>query len=304
MYLIAALRETRPNRDFVEWASKRSTRIPIDSQQLPESPIYYRLEGFRTINRLLSPRSGTYSLLNDLRILTSKFFVEHSVIPVKALQLLGESTESIAGFRDKIFALAPAVDKDFRDMHERYAYEALRLVSLIYAHALASRIPFSKAAIEITRTSRPTVFQRLAPSVPNPTLPGSNSIHIQIRDALIRTDTTECWGHLAGVLFWITLVAGAAANPGPIANEERHGEDEDGRKWLAAIAVRCSIVLSFEYGSAMMETLKRMVGIEAVLSGSSEPPQRTNGSCVGPVEPPEIQMQRGFADFAQEFMRI
>ena len=139
---------------------------------------------------------------------------------------------------------------------------------------------------------------------------------IQIKKALMRTDTSHCWDHLAGVLFWVALVAGATANPGPIANEERVGEDEDARKWLTAIAVRCCIVLSFQYGHAVLETLKRVVAIEAVLGrrGSSarslspdsvnrvSTPEGHEQRVFGPAEPPPLQ--RGFADFAQDFMTI
>ena len=136
------------------------------------------------------------------------------------------------------------------------------------------------------------------------------------QNALMRTDLSFCWDHLAGVLFWVSLVAGAAANPGPMANEERVGVDEDTRKWLTAVAVRCCIVLSFEYGHAVLETLKRMVSIETVLgqsvsaSGSKTPESTSRPSTsaepehptLGPIEPPPLHM--GFQDFAQEFMSI
>lgn len=122
------------------------------------------------------------------------------------------------------------------------------------------------------------------------------------------------WDHLIGVLFWATLLAGAAANPGPIANEEREGEDEDARKWLAAITVRCCIVLCFEFGGPVLETLKRTIAIQSLLVGGGEQRnvevnrQRTwtevdvERRSSQSVEPPSSQ--RGFADFAQEFMSM
>lgn len=196
-------------------------------------------------------------------------------------------------------------------MSERYTYEAIRLAALIYAYALLHKIPFSKAAAEV-RNSKSFYLPDS----------GITPMPILINKALMRTDTSHCWDHLAGVLFWVVLVACAAVNPGPLANEERDGEDEDARKWLSAIAVRCCIVLSFEHGHAVMETLKRIVAIEAVLGRSSSDSANHNDdetatetmknllrkekdadpTAFGPQRPPPVQ--RGFADFAQELMNI
>ena len=312
MYLIGALRDTPPHRDFVEFASKQITKIPSDPQRLPESPIYYRPQGYRTINNAFRAGSETFELLNTLRALTNKFYIENeqysfnTASPFRTAKFWEQSDETVSSLYGKIFEVQPAADKDFNnDMNKRYTFESIRLASLVYAHALANRIPFSKAATQVRSTSAS----------------GSDSIAkpmpIQIKEALMRTDTSYCWDHLAGVLFWVTLVAGAAANPGPISNEERVGEDEDARKWLTAIAVRCCIVLSFEYGHAVLETLKRTVAIETVLgrsalddgsistadSADNIPTDSKAGErTFGPAEPPPLQ--RGFADFAQEFMSI
>ena len=184
-------------------------------------------------------------------------------------------------------------------------FEAVRLASLIYAQALANKIPFSKAASQVRSSNSLTENEEQAEPMP-----------IKIKKALMRTDVSYCWDHLAGVLFWVTLIAGAAANPGPLANEDRIGEDEDARKWLTAVAVRCCIVLSFEYGQSVLETLKRLLAIETVLGQTGVDKDTSAAEAVvdaatygevgqqifGPVEPPPSQ--RGFADFAEEFLSI
>ncbi|KAK3716369.1 hypothetical protein LTR37_006519 [Vermiconidia calcicola] len=286
-YLIGAVREMQPHPDYVSFASKQDTSIPSDTSRLPESPIYCRPQGFQKIAEVLSSRDETYELLDTLRRLTNRFYLE------------------------KVFAALPAWEKDFTDMSERYTYEAIRLAALIYAYALLHKIPFSKAAAEV-RNSKSFYLPDS----------GITPMPILINKALMRTDTSHCWDHLAGVLFWVVLVACAAVNPGPLANEERDGEDEDARKWLSAIAVRCCIVLSFEHGHAVMETLKRIVAIEAVLGRSSSDSANHNDdetatetmknllrkekdadpTAFGPQRPPPVQ--RGFADFAQELMNI
>ena len=86
------------------------------------------------------------------------------------------------------------------------------------------------------------------------------------------------------MLFWIALVGGAGANPGPLAQEERIGVDEDGRKFLAAVAVRCSIVLSFEFGGDVLGMLRGLVGVEGVLNGDDVGAEwRERGRWGGPV---------------------
>ena len=315
MYLIAVLRETVPHHEFFNFASRQNTKIPNDSQSLPESPVYCRPSGFQSIHRSLSPESATARLLDTLRTLTTEFFIESSQPSANATsslrytQTVEHPNESVQSLRNRIFAFQQAKDMDFDDMSERYTYEAIRLTSLVYAHALDKKIPFSKAAAELSK--RPKYFPGSQNYTPFYHVDRSAPMPMQIKKAIMRTDTSYCWDYLAGVLFWVSLVAGAGANPGPLANEERFGDDEDARKFLTAISVRCCIVMSFEFGKSILETLKRLVAIERVLDGHKEPITVNEGigtvpetveKTFGPEEPP--QMQKGFADFAQDFLSL
>jgi hypothetical protein len=310
-YLIAGLRESTPQREYVQFASKQATKIPSDAHRLPESPLYSRPQGFYTINASLDSNPEMYQLLDTLRALTNRFYIENShqstsmASPSRTANLWEQSEETVTSLYGRIFATQPAVDQSFNGMSDRYMFEAVRLASLIYAQALANKIPFSKAASQVRSSDSTVGSEEQAEPMP-----------IQIKKALMRTDVSYCWDHLAGVLFWVALIAGAAANPGPLANEDRIGEDEDARKWLTAVAVRCCIVLSFEYGNSVLETLKRLLAIETVL-GQAEIADdtsvvqtaidaATNGEVgqqhFGPAKPPPLQ--RGFADFAEEFLSI
>jgi hypothetical protein len=53
---------------------------------------------------------------------------------------------------------------------------------------------------------------------------------------------------MAGVLFWIGLTAGAASRD----------SDKVLRKWFAALAMRCAIVLCFEHQEPVHATLVKM----------------------------------------------
>ena len=291
----------------MEFASKQNTKIPYDAKRLPESPIYYPPQGFQSIVSALDPRSQMYRLLNILRIMTNKFYIENSQqSPSMSSLFRDHSDETVSSLYGKVFAVQPAAEQDFNSMGERYMFESVRLASLIYAHSLANKISFSKAAKQVRSSSSPIIGSGEEPE-PMP---------IQIQRALLRTDVSYCWDHLAGVLFWVTLIAGASANPGPLANEDRVGEDEDARKRLTAIGVRCCIVLSFEYGQSVLETLKRVLAIETILGQTETMNDMTrnrsmegdgingegNEQIFGPAAPPPLQ--RGFADFAQEFLSI
>lgn len=264
MYMISALRESPPHADFVAYASRHTAPIPTDTVALPESPIYCRASGYQTITPENCHSPEIWGLLNTLRDVTRHFLLlKRSNSPADSSESSARS--SIVELRDRIFELPPAHSSDlsFPDLNTRYIYETLRLAALLYVHALYARTPFSIASIRLTSGAATSATGAWPAG-----LSASQALHLQIRNALLRTDCTSCWGPLAGVLFWVALVSGAGANPGPLSQEDREGEEEDARKFLAAIAVRCSIVLSFEHGEAVLEGLRRLVGIEGVLNAS------------------------------------
>ena len=273
MYMISALRETVPHRDFVEWASRQHTTSPTESRQTPESPIYCGLAGFYTVKRSLSPSSPSYQLLDTVRLLTNSFvresatFVGSSTFPASGAS--PDEVSSVVALHDKITTTRPAYTHrdDFTNSRERYLFESLRLVSRVYACALTFRLPFSKAAAVCAANAES----------------GVSSTPVQLRNALLQTDLSNCWGPMAGVLFWLALVGGASVNPAYAANNPpksmqhknssgqetmagRREEEAEARQWFAAIAVRCSIVLGFDHGEVILETLKRFVGIQQALA--------------------------------------
>jgi hypothetical protein len=270
MLMLAALRETLPHTDFLSYASELQTNVSTDSRkELPESPVYCRSSGYDNVSRVLSKMSATYKLLERLRLLTDEFCKARSPTTSDAPNTPDslDSGDKISDMCQAIFAAAPAWELDFHDMNERYTYESVRLGAVVYAYALSKRISFSQAAANISkRKTRPASIVLPDDSTPMPIL---------LKNALMRTDISHCWDHLGGILFWLTLVGGATANPGPFTNEERESEDEDARKWITAICVRCTVLLSFEFGNVMMETLKRIIGIEAHLTKAKRSGRRT-----------------------------
>ena len=288
MYMISVLRESPPHSEFVAYASKHAnptTQVDVDSRaRIPESPIYFRPAGFQTIKPDNCPSIETWDLINTLRDLTKHFFMLHSNSPTTSQT---DHRTALQTLRNKLFTLPPSHSPHlhFPDLNSRNTYESLRLTALPYAHALTTKTPFSLASTHLT-SGTATTSTGLWP----PGISATESLHVQIRDSLLKTDCSSVWGPLAGVLFWIALVAGAGANPGPLAQEERVGTDEDGRKFLAAVAVRCSIVLSFEFGGDVLEMLRRFVWVEGVLNGDCQGREVVDES-IGEIVAPETWTQ-------------
>lgn len=316
MYVMGIVRETPPSREFAAYGAQQYTKITDDAGPLPESPVCCKAAGYSTLNRSLPTEGATIRLLSKLRILTNKFFDQHahetqsSQTPFRQARFFDQSEDDLLGLRDQIFALPAGKDvTEFGNVHDRNVYESIRLTALLYSHALAMHLPFSVAAAHLQCQSS----QQTSSTAEGDSQPQENSMFlpIRIRNALLQTNTSALWEQMAGTLFWVGLVAGAAANPGSLTQEDRVGEAEDARKWLAAIVVRCAIVLNFDYGDAMLETVKRMIGIEAVLMLDGRAAGMTDGQGVAVnteardqngqpiVGPPEVMQT--FSDFAHEF---
>ncbi len=263
MFVLGALRETPPHADFLDYAERQNTSSFVSTERFPESPMCCRPTGFCVINKVLVGQAATYALLE----LSRKLVISQQVSSETAICELDAPTtrqvtpvETLSDLCNQIFQAPSGLELQFDEMNERYVYESIRIAAITCAHAAQQRLPLSQAAMELSRRqSRPSYVNLPKASIPLP---------IMLKHTLMRTNTSDCWGHLAGVLFWVTMVGGAAANPGPLANEEREGQDEDARKWITAVAVRCCIVLGFEHGMAVLEMLKRLVQFEGYLSGS------------------------------------
>jgi hypothetical protein len=71
-----------------------------------------------------------------------------------------------------------------------------------------------------------------------------------LREALEKSDLSDCWSEMAGVLLWIALTIGAATS--------RKDVDKFLRRYFSALTVRVSLYLGFEHPEAMHATLLRM----------------------------------------------
>lgn len=125
------------------------------------------------------------------------------------------------------------------------------------AYAVPNPFSFAPSRPSISSTaSEFTFFQ--APAAPVPT--GPAAVLTNLRTAIDNSDMSDCWSDMAGVLFWIGLVAGAASRK----------SEKVLKKWFSALAVRCSIMLCFEHPKPVHATLLQMGEIVESLGYSAK----------------------------------
>jgi hypothetical protein len=92
--------------------------------------------------------------------------------------------------------------------------------------------------------------------------PTSQSKFLQeLIDALEKSDMSNCWDNMAGVLLWIALTAGAASS-------ESHHRVLG--RYFFALAIRVSMFLCFEHPEALHATLLRVTNILKALHQPEE----------------------------------
>ncbi|KAH0366750.1 hypothetical protein KCU65_g5109, partial [Aureobasidium melanogenum] len=251
---VSVLREGRPRQQYLDYARYiTETSTQGRTSAVPETPLYHATGVHHTLARTRRCDEDTLDLINLVRDLTQAvvqladaFAGESSSsgpFGPKAARRIYTKLEVQALHKmkhkaiEQIVALKPRPDP---------VYEALRLCALLYATAIHFNKPFSTTA-------------RSFPS----------KIVIQIRDNLLRTDLSDCWDSMLGMLFWCTIVTGAACND---------ADDEDvevlaTKKWMVAHAIRSSILLLFQHTHAMLKMLRTMLVVQKVLRGSAEEPE-------------------------------
>ena len=134
--------------------------------------------------------------------------------------------------------------------------------SSTYSHRLSTSSTFSQrpSVSSIRSTSSDVlVFPRPSSSTTARTgiQPPTTNILADLKDALEKSNLSDCWSDMAGVLLWIGLVMGAASN--------KH-EDKVLRRYFSATTLRACIMLCFEHPEAMHATMLRMSEVVEALA--------------------------------------
>jgi hypothetical protein len=282
----AVLQEDPAEDMYLLFAQMRTTAPPSNEMLFPESPIYCGRK-YRSVAQILGP-SESLTLLELLRRMTCVFLAHD-----------GPNIEVLGYLHSQVWDVESGLPEGIPSRQDRIN-EAIRLTARVYADALVGNVNFSRASSFPTRTGSSTAQGHAE----------HPAAFVEIVRHLRHTDLDRVWGGLSGVLFWITLVAGAAAKKSKTkdineaADLAIEREEEEARQWLAAVAVRCSIILGFEHSAATLGCLQNMLDIQNRLSRRDTKQRRRQQQqkqmAIGPGRKPVAP--NGFGDFALEFL--
>ena len=183
--------ETRPRQEYIDYAEHILTSSETHGRSsFPESPLNCPSGVFRTLIQSKACSANILEVINMVRDLTQV------VLDLRKWStLFGPAPEaldiSVLDTRKQslIFRLLNLLPNP----GDAY-YEAIRLCAVLYANAIYYNTSFSEAAKSMGMAEF------------------NGGIVASIREQLMRTDLSTCWGRMVGVLFWIILVSSAACN--------------------------------------------------------------------------------------------
>lgn len=231
--------------------------------------------------KILGRGSDSLRLLELLQKMTFMFQAE------------GQSkTAALGYFHRQVLSFKSKLLRSSESTRPGRIYEAIRLTARIYADALVGNMEFSQASSFSTQRDDSGAE-----------IVGSPAAFVEIVHHLRQTDLDRMWGGLSGILFFIVMVAGASAKKAQVkelteaADLANERQEDEARRWLAAVAVRCSIVLGFEHGDSLLGTFKNMLFIQDKLSGRDRIMRQV---VIGPDR--RAAPLHGFGDYAWEFL--
>ncbi|KAF2006209.1 hypothetical protein P154DRAFT_422900 [Amniculicola lignicola CBS 123094] len=265
------------------FASWEPTRVaPYDcNTAVPESPLFCPRSDFFTIPQDHRCTPIIFELLCDMRELTDLFVAYHKTLnTVQDLETVenepvpwpsaADYDAKVSEIQARLSALPTASTPGFPTTND-WVYESCRIAAIIYASAIIMCVPFSVAA-ENGRAPFPV-------ELPLPTKPNhldSPRLTQLLYETLERTDTTDIWGDMSGVLYWVAMVGAAAArtptsiNMLPVPGSRRDAYSTWIRRCLIMHSTRVMIILIFQYPLPIIAAQKRMLKVQELIgSGKS-----------------------------------
>jgi hypothetical protein len=244
MVLLAwILRGCTPPKHFITPFMYQYRHLNSAESFIPESPLYCPHPWFFSISTDARCTARTYVLLCEMRGLTCGLIDINIIGPRETCELTVSNPFIIYA---RILALPPA-NVPGQAISTDWTYEACRLAACIYCSQLCGR-----PTDDVT-----TLF------------PAIHELHA----ALVKSDVSDCWDGMAGVLFWCALVGAncmqdALQQVSSSQQIRRCKQDlprhEHCKKWLTLLAVRLSVVLGFQYPSIICTTLRRYVHVRGL----------------------------------------
>jgi hypothetical protein len=238
---------------FYNFSGKFKPHISNMSITVPESPIYSLNSTLGCLEGLENCALETLSILNDMKSLTDAFLVHHRN------EASGQHSDASTEFKSYAqtiqaqLSARPSASDVLSPLSKDYQYEFVRLASVIYTESLVSRVPIA-TAFRIVDSKSPS-------SAPN--------ILQAMCIAFSKTNLTNCWGGMAGVLLWGSLIGATAAKGLMAGGNENLEKFKQTRRWLTVTSLGCMVIIATEHCHAITGSLRQMLEIQRVLNGGT-----------------------------------
>ncbi|PSK42103.1 hypothetical protein B9Z65_4017 [Elsinoe australis] len=198
------LRHESAEQMYIDWIDNYLTTHTTQKLPSPESPLYCSAAGMLQIS--VSP----YCKRETLKLVVLMHDLTQLVLQLGQLERKMQGAVRAAVFDDRIRIiiesthLMPQISAE-STAEEDWIYESVRLTAVLFCHAVSQRRPLHR---NLACTS--PIKCRVTPTM--------------IQSALKRTPIKPLWGHLAGVLYWVLMIASAACHE-HCPNIEDHPSD-------------------------------------------------------------------------------
>ncbi|KAF4556662.1 Hypothetical protein D9617_1g085400 [Elsinoe fawcettii] len=204
----SVLRHETPDQMYMDWIDRYILDNQAYKYPAPDGILYCSSQGMQDLGSSRLCKSETLHLILLMHDLTEKVYQLH--------RDSRRQDEKFPSYTSKGFAL----DEDIRQIVERthlmrpiqqdsteaadWIYESVRLSALLFCHAVTARAPLgSHLPCSLSMTCK------LTP--------------IMIHDTVKRTPIKDIWDHLAGVLYWVLMIAAIACHDEEPDEEEPVG---------------------------------------------------------------------------------
>ena len=138
-----------------------------------------------------------------------------------------------------------------------WVYECCRLAALIYCRSIVQGVPFSDSTNVLYGRSSGTDTSHM-------------TLISALRSALEHTERRDFWGDLRGVLFWVTLVGGAASwSSSGLSYGAGQGMEALAaweKKCFALWTVSSSLAHGFEHAGATVHAQRMMLQVQQLIN--------------------------------------
>lgn len=255
------LRNEAADPMYLVFARQHVDNNPNISLITPESPIYSQDADMRVIAASPNCTASTHQLVSHARRLTELYLklcrsrIRQTTLPIIYVDRTKETAmeTEIRDITQKIHNMPLANTRGHQGYNDAI-YEVVRLASLLYAHAIFLSAPFHQVA-----TLRcPMEHEGDCKATPQ-----------MIQRAIMKTDIASAWDGLAGVFYWVLLVAGAACH-----QVQRASQSEQ------------------DLRSAIDQSLYQTSGISPSLLGSFEGRARSESAPARQLKPSNLATQQ------------